>query len=151
VKIDPPDDRPWSIRDFVVDPSGVLRRIGQTITHASRDRWVTAYLVAGKVSQPAPFPHRVTSAGCAEAYRHFRSTLESRHSDDRRSSSVCAKIRPRVAAGNYSIISSALTSKVGGGTTPIFFAAFILMDRRKLVGCRKGISAGVCPDKICAI
>jgi catechol 2,3-dioxygenase-like lactoylglutathione lyase family enzyme len=32
VKVDPPEDRPWGIRDFVVvDPTGVLWRIGQTI------------------------------------------------------------------------------------------------------------------------
>jgi catechol 2,3-dioxygenase-like lactoylglutathione lyase family enzyme len=31
VKVDPPEDRPWGIRDFVlVDPTGVLWRIGQT-------------------------------------------------------------------------------------------------------------------------
>ena len=30
VKVEPPEDRPWGIRDFVVvDPSGVLWRIGQ--------------------------------------------------------------------------------------------------------------------------
>jgi uncharacterized glyoxalase superfamily protein PhnB len=31
-KIDPPEDRPWGMRDFVlVDPTGVLWRIGQNI------------------------------------------------------------------------------------------------------------------------
>jgi catechol 2,3-dioxygenase-like lactoylglutathione lyase family enzyme len=35
VKVDPPEDRPWGIRDFVVvDPTGVLWRIGQTVTDA---------------------------------------------------------------------------------------------------------------------
>src|SRR3569832_429756 len=33
VKADPPEDRPWGIRDFVVvDPAGVLWRIGQNMT-----------------------------------------------------------------------------------------------------------------------
>ena len=32
VRLDPPADRPWSIRDFtLVDPSGVLWRIGHSI------------------------------------------------------------------------------------------------------------------------
>jgi uncharacterized glyoxalase superfamily protein PhnB len=32
VKADPPEDRPWGLRDFVlVDPTGVLWRIGQNI------------------------------------------------------------------------------------------------------------------------
>ena len=32
VKVDPPADRPWGLRDFVVvDPTGVLWRIGQNI------------------------------------------------------------------------------------------------------------------------
>jgi len=32
-KTEPPEDRPWGIRDFVlVDPSGVLWRIGQNIS-----------------------------------------------------------------------------------------------------------------------
>ena len=32
VRVDPPEDRPWGIRDFVlVDPTGVLWRIGQPI------------------------------------------------------------------------------------------------------------------------
>jgi hypothetical protein len=32
VKVNPPEDRPWGIRDFVVvDPTGVLWRVGQTI------------------------------------------------------------------------------------------------------------------------
>jgi len=32
IKVDSPEDRPWGIRDFViVDPSGVLWRIGQNI------------------------------------------------------------------------------------------------------------------------
>lgn len=31
IAVDPPEDRPWGIRDFrIVDPSGVLWRIGQT-------------------------------------------------------------------------------------------------------------------------
>jgi catechol 2,3-dioxygenase-like lactoylglutathione lyase family enzyme len=31
VRAEPPDDRPWGIRDFVIiDPAGVLWRIGQT-------------------------------------------------------------------------------------------------------------------------
>lgn len=33
VKVAPPEDRPWGLRDFVVvDPAGVLWRIGQNIT-----------------------------------------------------------------------------------------------------------------------
>lgn len=33
VKVEPPADRPWGIRDFVViDPTGVLWRIGQNIS-----------------------------------------------------------------------------------------------------------------------
>jgi uncharacterized glyoxalase superfamily protein PhnB len=32
IKIDPPEDRPWGLRDFtLVDPTGVLWRIGQNI------------------------------------------------------------------------------------------------------------------------
>ena len=32
IKVDPPEDRPWGIREFViVDPSGVLWRIGQSM------------------------------------------------------------------------------------------------------------------------
>ena len=32
VRVNPPEDRPWLIRDFIIcDPTGVLRRIGQTI------------------------------------------------------------------------------------------------------------------------
>jgi hypothetical protein len=32
-KVDPPEDRPWGLRDFIiVDPSGVLWRIGQDIS-----------------------------------------------------------------------------------------------------------------------
>jgi uncharacterized glyoxalase superfamily protein PhnB len=35
VRADPPEDRPWGIRDFVlVDPSGVLWRVGQNIAKA---------------------------------------------------------------------------------------------------------------------
>ena len=38
VKVDPPEDRPWGIRDFlVVDPTGVLWRIGQTITDTHQE------------------------------------------------------------------------------------------------------------------
>jgi catechol 2,3-dioxygenase-like lactoylglutathione lyase family enzyme len=36
VRVEPPADRPWGIRDFiVVDPSGVLWRIGQNINQRS--------------------------------------------------------------------------------------------------------------------
>ena len=40
VKVEPPEDRPWGLRDFVVvDPTGVSWRIGQSISaRASRDR-----------------------------------------------------------------------------------------------------------------
>ena len=32
VRVNPPEDRPWGIRDFTIDdPTGVLWRIGQTI------------------------------------------------------------------------------------------------------------------------
>ena len=32
IKAEPPEDRPWGLRDFIlVDPSGVLWRIGQNI------------------------------------------------------------------------------------------------------------------------
>ena len=32
-KIEPPEDRPWGLRDFIiVDPTGVLWRVGQTIS-----------------------------------------------------------------------------------------------------------------------
>jgi catechol 2,3-dioxygenase-like lactoylglutathione lyase family enzyme len=32
VKVEPPEDRPWGLRDFIiVDPTGVLWRIGQNI------------------------------------------------------------------------------------------------------------------------
>ena len=35
IKVEPPEDRPWGIRDFVlVDPSGVLWRIGQVMEGA---------------------------------------------------------------------------------------------------------------------
>ena len=35
VRISPPEDRPWGIRDFIVDdPTGVLWRIGQNIKNA---------------------------------------------------------------------------------------------------------------------
>ncbi|HQY49669.1 MAG TPA: glyoxalase [Thermomonas sp.] len=35
VRIEPPQDRPWGLRDFpLVDPSGVLWRIGQSIASA---------------------------------------------------------------------------------------------------------------------
>jgi uncharacterized glyoxalase superfamily protein PhnB len=38
VKVGPPEDRPWGIRDFVVvDPTGVLWRIGQTITDTRQE------------------------------------------------------------------------------------------------------------------
>ena len=37
VRITPPDDRPWGIRDFTVDdPTGVLWRIGQSIESAEQ-------------------------------------------------------------------------------------------------------------------
>lgn len=33
IKTDPPEDRPWGLRDFIlVDPAGVLWRIGQDIS-----------------------------------------------------------------------------------------------------------------------
>jgi catechol 2,3-dioxygenase-like lactoylglutathione lyase family enzyme len=36
VKVEPPADRPWGLRDFVVvDPTGVLWRIGQNINRKS--------------------------------------------------------------------------------------------------------------------
>jgi catechol 2,3-dioxygenase-like lactoylglutathione lyase family enzyme len=39
VKAEPPHDKPWGIRDFVIiDPSGVLWRIGQNIEHVSEHR-----------------------------------------------------------------------------------------------------------------
>jgi hypothetical protein len=32
LKLDPPEDRPWSLRDFtIIDPTGVLWRIGHNI------------------------------------------------------------------------------------------------------------------------
>jgi uncharacterized glyoxalase superfamily protein PhnB len=32
VRVEPPEDRPWGLRDFViVDPTGVLWRVGQNI------------------------------------------------------------------------------------------------------------------------
>jgi catechol 2,3-dioxygenase-like lactoylglutathione lyase family enzyme len=35
VKAEPPEDRPWGLRDFIlVDPTGVLWRIGQDISEA---------------------------------------------------------------------------------------------------------------------
>jgi catechol 2,3-dioxygenase-like lactoylglutathione lyase family enzyme len=38
VKVEPPADRPWGIRDFVIiDPTGVLWRIGQSIMQAEED------------------------------------------------------------------------------------------------------------------
>jgi uncharacterized glyoxalase superfamily protein PhnB len=37
VRINPPEDRPWGMRDFTVDdPTGVLWRIGQNIDAAAR-------------------------------------------------------------------------------------------------------------------
>ena len=37
VKISPPEDRPWGIRDFIIDdPAGVLWRIGQSIDAAEQ-------------------------------------------------------------------------------------------------------------------
>jgi hypothetical protein len=39
VRVTPPDDRPWGIRDFTVDdPTSVLWRIGQTIESAASAR-----------------------------------------------------------------------------------------------------------------
>ena len=39
VKAEPPDDKPWGIGEFVIiDPSGVLWRIGQNIEHLSERR-----------------------------------------------------------------------------------------------------------------
>jgi uncharacterized glyoxalase superfamily protein PhnB len=39
VKAEPPEDRPWGMRDFVIiDPTGVLWRIGQNNAESSRDR-----------------------------------------------------------------------------------------------------------------
>ncbi|MGH8321360.1 MAG: VOC family protein [Gammaproteobacteria bacterium] len=36
VRVNPPEDRPWGIRDFTIDdPSGVLWRIGQNIDSAN--------------------------------------------------------------------------------------------------------------------
>jgi catechol 2,3-dioxygenase-like lactoylglutathione lyase family enzyme len=36
VRVEPPADRPWGLRDFVViDPTGVLWRIGQNINQAT--------------------------------------------------------------------------------------------------------------------
>lgn len=36
VRADPPEDRPWGMRDFVlIDPSGVLWRIGTNIEPAA--------------------------------------------------------------------------------------------------------------------
>jgi uncharacterized glyoxalase superfamily protein PhnB len=33
IKADPPEDRPWGLRDFIlVDPTGILWRIGQDIS-----------------------------------------------------------------------------------------------------------------------
>ena len=38
VNVDPPADRPWGIRDFViVDPTGVLWRIGQNIADTHQE------------------------------------------------------------------------------------------------------------------
>jgi catechol 2,3-dioxygenase-like lactoylglutathione lyase family enzyme len=38
VKVAPPEDRPWGIRDFVVvDPTGVLWRVGQNIDDTRRE------------------------------------------------------------------------------------------------------------------
>jgi catechol 2,3-dioxygenase-like lactoylglutathione lyase family enzyme len=38
VRVDPPEDRPWGLRDFVVvDPTGVLWRIGQNIIDAHQE------------------------------------------------------------------------------------------------------------------
>jgi len=38
VKAEPPEDRSWGLRDFViVDPTGVLWRIGQNIDNADED------------------------------------------------------------------------------------------------------------------
>jgi uncharacterized glyoxalase superfamily protein PhnB len=38
VMVDPPEDRPWGLRDFViVDPTGVLWRIGQSITDTHQE------------------------------------------------------------------------------------------------------------------
>ena len=37
IKADPPEDRPWGIRDFtIIDPAGVLWRIGQNIVVAEQ-------------------------------------------------------------------------------------------------------------------
>ena len=39
IKVEPPEDRPWGIRDLVViDPSGVLWRIGQPIQRNPESR-----------------------------------------------------------------------------------------------------------------
>ncbi|WP_254063295.1 hypothetical protein [Rhodanobacter sp. L36] len=36
VRTEPPEDRPWGMRDFVIcDPTGVLWRIGQDIGEAT--------------------------------------------------------------------------------------------------------------------
>jgi uncharacterized glyoxalase superfamily protein PhnB len=36
VKVEPPADRPWGLRDFVIiDPTGVLWRIGQDSSEAA--------------------------------------------------------------------------------------------------------------------
>lgn len=38
VRVNPPEDRPWGIRDFTIgDPTGVLWRIGQNIEIAEQD------------------------------------------------------------------------------------------------------------------
>jgi uncharacterized glyoxalase superfamily protein PhnB len=38
IKTEPPEDRPWGIRDFIiVDPTGVLWRIGQSILRPNPD------------------------------------------------------------------------------------------------------------------
>jgi len=38
VMVEPPEDRPWGLRDFViVDPTGVLWRIGQSITAKDKE------------------------------------------------------------------------------------------------------------------
>jgi catechol 2,3-dioxygenase-like lactoylglutathione lyase family enzyme len=42
VRVSPPEDRPWGIRDLVItDPTGVLWRIGQNI-EAGKDRAATS-------------------------------------------------------------------------------------------------------------
>jgi uncharacterized glyoxalase superfamily protein PhnB len=62
-KTEPPEDRPWGLRDFVlVDSTGVLWRIGQNIS-TRRERQVPVRTLRPALGQKRRFGSRPTTSG----------------------------------------------------------------------------------------